>query len=82
MKWISVNDRLPSREGLADDESEYVLVCERYATSIEDGYVSICGYTKSGWDKWDNFGSVNPEQITHWMPLPNPVNYRKKEEES
>ena len=29
MKWISVDDRLPNREGLAEDESEYVLVCQK-----------------------------------------------------
>ena len=25
-RWISVDERLPPREGLMDDESEYVLV--------------------------------------------------------
>lgn len=29
MEWISVDDRLPNREGLAEDESEYVLVCQK-----------------------------------------------------
>ena len=29
MEWISVDNRLPNREGLAKDESEYVLVCQK-----------------------------------------------------
>lgn len=67
-RWISVNDRLPSREGLMDDETEYVLV--RIKLYACDGYFeSICGYTKDGWSEWDSFGSVRPEGITHWKPL-------------
>lgn len=27
--WIDVNDRLPERLGLEEDETEYVLVAER-----------------------------------------------------
>lgn len=67
-RWISVNDRLPSREGLMDDETEYVLV--RIKLYACDGYSeSICGYTKDGWSEWDSFGIVRPEEITHWKPL-------------
>lgn len=67
-RWISVNDRLPSREGLMDDETEYVLV--RIKLHGCDGYSeSIGGYTKDGWSTWDSFGGVNPEDITHWKPL-------------
>lgn len=69
--WISVEDRLPSREGLMDDETEYVLVCERYVYG-GGGNVTICGYTENGWNEWDNFGGICPERITHWMPLPEP----------
>lgn len=70
-EWISVNDRLPSRDGLADDETEYVLVAE-FFNITENHYVSICGYDKDGWSEWDSFGRVRPKQITHWMPLPEP----------
>lgn len=66
--WIPVTEKLPSREGLMDDEHEYVLVCERLSTGGSD--VSVCGYTRDGWSYWDSFGSVHPERITHWMPLP------------
>ena len=72
-EWISVNDRLPDSSGVMYDESEYVLVCEKYNHGLWDGqYVSICGFTANGWDECDNFGSVRPERITHWMPLPEP----------
>jgi hypothetical protein len=68
-EWISVKDRMPSREGLQDDESEYVIVAE-FFNITENYYVSICGYGKDGWSEWDNFGTVNPHRITYWMPLP------------
>ena len=74
--WISVEDRLPSREGLEPDEVEYVLVSEQYFAAITGeklgSYVSICGFGHDGWSKVDNFGYVRTENITHWMPLPDP----------
>ena len=74
--WISVEDRLPSREGLEPDEVEYVLVSEQYFDAITGeklgSYVSICGFGHDGWSKFDNFGYVRTENITHWMPLPDP----------
>ena len=33
-EWISVKDRLPSREGLENDETEYVLVSEQSFNAI------------------------------------------------
>ena len=67
-RWICVNDRLPSREGLMDDETEYVLVKLKH--DCDDGYSeSICGYTKDGWSDWDNYGDVRAREITHWKPL-------------
>lgn len=74
--WISVEDRLPSREGLEPDEVEYVLVSEQYFDAITGeklgSYVSICGFGHDGWSKFDNFGNVRTENITHWMLLPEP----------
>lgn len=74
--WISVEDRLPSLEGLEPDEVEYVLVSEQYFAAITSeklgSYVSICGFGHDGWSKFDNFGYVRTENITHWMPLPDP----------
>ena len=75
-EWISVEDRLPSREGLELDEVEYVLVSEQYFDAITGeklgSCVSICGFGHDGWSKFDNFGYVRTENITHWMPLPEP----------
>lgn len=74
-EWIRVHDRLPDLSGLLPDEGVYVLVSERWIDG--DGnyladYVSICGFDRDGWSRWDNFGQVRPERITHWMPLPEP----------
>ena len=72
--WISVKDGLPSREGLEPDEVEYVLVSEQSFDAITGkklgSCVSICGFGHDGWSKFDNFGYVRTENITHWMPLP------------
>ena len=74
--WISVEDRLPSREGLELDEVEYVLVSEQSFDAITGeklgSSVSICGFGHDGWSKFDNFGCVRTENITHWMPMPEP----------
>ena len=74
--WISVEDRLPSLEGMEPDEVEYVLVSEQSFDAITGeklgSYVSICGFGHDGWSKFDNFGYVRTENITHWMPLPDP----------
>lgn len=76
MQWISVKDRLPSLEGLEPDEVEYVLVSEQYFAVITGeklgSCVSICGFGHDGWSKSDNFGYVCTENITHWMPMPEP----------
>lgn len=75
--WISVEDRLPSREGLEPDEVEYVLVSEQSFDAITGeklgSCVSICGFGHDGWSEFDNFGYVRTENITHWMPLPEPA---------
>lgn len=75
-EWVSVKERMPSREGLEPDESEYVLVSEQSFDAITGeklkSSVSICGFEHDGWSEFDNFGYVRPENITHWMPLPEP----------
>lgn len=80
-EWISVKDRLPSREGLMEDESEYVLVSLSWPDGIQD--VTICGYEKDGWSTWDGFGftKYSKEHITHWMPLPEPPKEEDKTDE-
>ena len=80
-EWISVKERLPSREGLEKDETEYVLVSEQAFNAITGeklgSCVSICGFEHDGWSKFDNFGYVRTENITHWMPLPEPPGEEK-----
>ena len=80
-EWISVKERLPSREGLEKDETEYVLVSEQSFNAITGeklgSCVSICGFEHDGWSKFDNFGYVRAENITHWMPLPEPPGEEK-----
>lgn len=76
IKWISVNDRLPERKGLYDDETEYVLVVVEEFDAITGEklghYVSICGYEKDGFSKWDNFGLIGTDvqNIRYWAYLP------------
>lgn len=69
MDWIDVKDRLPSRNGLESDETEYVLVSSK---GVLGPSVAICGFGSDGWSHWDNFGVINTKRITHWMPLPDP----------
>ena len=75
-EWISVKGGLPSREVLEPDEVEYVLVSEQSFDAITGeklgSYVSICGFGHDGWSKFDNFGHVRTENITHWMTMPEP----------
>ena len=60
-KWISVEDRLPE-----DDQD--VLVCVNKNT-IDTGYCSF-GYDPSV-RNWYAYASVS-NNVTHWMPLPEP----------
>lgn len=76
IKWISVNDRLPERKGLYDDETEYVLVVVEEFDAITGeklgDNVTICGYEKDGFSKWDNFGltGTDVQNIRYWAYLP------------
>lgn len=72
VQWISVKDRLPSRDGLEHDEVEYVLVAVNYSDFGFASEVTVCGYEEYGWSKFDFFGSAPAERITHWMPMPEP----------
>jgi hypothetical protein len=59
MKWISVNDQLPDHENevLLYDKSKYF---PRVTT----------GFFEHG--QWRLFGTSYAENVTHWMPLPEP----------
>lgn len=69
IEWHSVDDMLPERKGLMDDETEYVLVAVNGCTYTD---VTICGYDKDGFSEWDSFGRADPTEITHWAYLPEP----------
>lgn len=74
IEWHSVDEMLPERKGLTEDETEYVLV--RYACNnpiLRSGfaYVTICGYDAGGFSRFDSFGLISPKLITHWAYLPN-----------
>lgn len=74
-EWIKVSDRMPLE---APPEGEYV------ATDVlaSDGYrvaqvTCTAGnpLTDSGhipWVEFTNYGEIGAEDITHWMPLPEP----------
>ena len=76
-EWISVKDRLPEEDG-------NYLVCHWF---MKTPIISLCGFAKDGeevdeydlkWQKnvWydycSEYGYVAINDITHWMPLPQP----------
>lgn len=64
-EWISVKDRLP-------EENVVVLIC------IDNGRckeVKVSGLTGFGWML---FGKNKNEEVTHWMPLPDPPQEEKQ----
>lgn len=59
--WISVKDRLPIKE--------------RWVIVVADGAMNCAWYDKKrGWHNGFNERpkNIRIEEITHWMPLPNP----------
>ena len=73
MEWISVEDRLPDKDG------KYIVYQEwLYGNKIEITYWT-CNYNgfeehlkgKSMWYNYDSeWGDYEMDDITHWMPLP------------
>ncbi|ECC9987772.1 DUF551 domain-containing protein [Salmonella enterica] len=57
-KWIKCSDRMP------DDMSD-VLVTD----GIDVGFMWCAG---DEWDSWDKRYALDSDDITHWMPLPEP----------
>lgn len=65
MEWISVKDRLPS----AQHVDELVLVCVKNKNKEDGIYLQdISSFDGENWSK--RFHTW--EDITHWMPLPEP----------
>ena len=79
MNWINVKDELPPCNYEIEDGyvSQSVIVTDSgYHPSIGFGHLHEDG-------KWQIYkGEVdfmNPEEITHWMPLPKPPKEEKEE---
>lgn len=62
-EWISVNDKLPNRDG-------FYLVLEN--VNQVAGYYHWC--REFGWNT--DGGRINIQTVTHWMPLPTPPEVR------
>ena len=77
-EWISVDDRLPERDGA------YLVTIEYFGKSqgIDIRYFTIDGekvdeYELAGqkcvWFFYDSeYGHVPTDSVTHWLPLPEP----------
>jgi hypothetical protein len=63
-EWISAKDRLP--EGFTS--------CIVYRKGIYGGHFSMLRYSQElGWHFYDSeWGDVTVNDVTHWMPLPQP----------
>lgn len=77
-KWISVKDRLPKKDGyyLAFVEG-YWARCTRLLSFAKDGRkvdeFDFDEGAKNVWYRHDSeYGYVPVEDVTHWMPLPQP----------
>lgn len=62
-EWIKCSDSMPC----GPDESRWVLV---YA----DEAINCMAYTRGRWEDWTGatMHNIRTDDITHWMPLPEP----------
>lgn len=61
-EWISVKDRLPQGEPVSE-------ICVVFAPPSVSPRLAFYAPQFSQWFRWDN----EPiENVTHWMPLPDP----------
>ena len=60
-KWIPVTERLP-------EEKDYYLCCVKSFLLPGRTYVNILKCDKDGFME----GSIYTDDVTHWMPLPEP----------
>ena len=77
-EWISVKDRLPEKDGyyIAFVEG-YWARCTRLLGFAKDGRkvdeFDFDEGAKNVWYRYDSeYGYVTVEDVTHWMPLPQP----------
>lgn len=72
MEWISVKDRLPSKnniEGLTVGHSNAVL---GYVTDNICMFTVSYDYERKLWRYFDDSHQIVRHEITHWMQLPEP----------
>lgn len=62
MEWISIEDRLPEKDGF------YLVYAKSYNAFFPD--VSIQEYVREIGFTYDRY--LSEDSITHWMPLPKP----------
>lgn len=65
MKWISVTDNLPRI-------NDVVLVYDKHIEDVATGYISEFIGDRSVWII--DYGQSISDEVTHWMPLPEPPN--------
>lgn len=79
-EWISVKDRLPEIKPC--NESDFVLCYQKpdygMMAAPEIWIFYLCKYDHMKSAQWRFIGENNPGKITHWMPLPEPPQIRKK----
>lgn len=74
MKWISVKDRLPDRQGT------YLVYAPSYSMGSSSGLDCINGIMFARWRKnWsiETGYYKRPGCVEYWMPLPSPPNTDK-----
>jgi hypothetical protein len=63
--WISVKERLPEIEALLYTTSGIIVLGDRY-----DNKWRVCGHWRHDGTNW--ISDLTDNDITHWMPLPEP----------
>lgn len=77
-EWISVKDRLPNEDGKYLCYVEFTfgsyIDCCYFSHNLEEVNEFIFnGKQRCGWYiNDDDWGAVEKQNITHWMPLPEP----------
>lgn len=79
MNWISVKDRLPKESGcylvnICDDDNGGIVLMAWFNANVNNINI-VNGFT--GWqllNEFYDFTNQMRENITHWMPFPEPVN--------
>jgi len=67
-KWIPVTEKLPEKH-------KWVITSEKIY-GLSEPTIFIASYEGN---RWRNYGGSTSENITHWMPLPEPHKTARKE---